>query len=119
MSQTITTTHHPRIAAAVRNCWHWRHLSLAAYLSLAAITSLAASEPVDINSADAAQIARAMKGVGMKVATRIVTFREKYGLFPSVDALVEVRGVGKKLIYRNQKRIVALFPESELPENDF
>ena len=63
-------------------------------------------ELVDINTASAVQIAKAMKGVGKKVATRVVKFREEHGPFPTVDALVEVRGIGKKLLKRNRHRLM-------------
>ncbi|MGI9345002.1 MAG: ComEA family DNA-binding protein [Gammaproteobacteria bacterium] len=62
-------------------------------------------QAIDINRATAEEIANAMSGVGMKVANRIVTFRKKHGPFPSVAALEEVKGIGKKLIKRNQEHL--------------
>ena len=68
---------------------------------------------VDINTASAAQIAKAMKGVGKKVAMRVVKFREEHGPFPTVDALVEVRGIGKKLLKRNRHLLMVVPVQEE------
>lgn len=48
---------------------------------------------VDINSATAAELA-ALPGLGDVLAARIVAWREENGPFPSVDALLDVPGIG-------------------------
>ncbi|MDN5688121.1 MAG: ComEA family DNA-binding protein [Brachybacterium sp.] len=49
--------------------------------------------PIDLNSADATEL-EALPGVGPAIAQRIVEHREKNGPFASVDALLEVSGIG-------------------------
>ena len=49
----------------------------------------------------------------MKIAKRIVAFREEHGPFPTIEALVEVRGVGKRTLERNRDRIAAMKPDSK------
>ena len=52
-------------------------------------------EPVDVNRADAAQLAR-LPGVGPGLAQRIVEERERRGRFESPEALRYVLGMGPK-----------------------
>ena len=53
------------------------------------------SEPVDVNHADAAELAR-LPGVGTGLAQRIVEERERRGRFDSPEALRYVLGMGPK-----------------------
>ncbi|MBI4882541.1 MAG: ComEA family DNA-binding protein, partial [Actinobacteria bacterium] len=55
--------------------------------------AVAASLPININSASAAQL-EALPGVGPATAAAIVARREQFGPFASVDALADVRGIG-------------------------
>ncbi len=73
--------------------------------SLAFTGSLFASE-VDINTSDAATIAAALKGIGMKKAEAIVAYRESNGPFTSVDELVNVRGIGEKTVEKIRDSII-------------
>ena len=57
-----------------------------------------AAEPVDINRADAATLASAIQGVGVKRAEAIVAYREANGPFKSVDELQNVKGVGARIL---------------------
>ena len=54
--------------------------------------------PVDINKADAKEIASALKGIGPAKAAAIIKYRTKNGAFKSIDDLKNVKGIGKKLI---------------------
>jgi competence protein ComEA len=56
---------------------------------------------VSINSASAEDLARAMNGVGLKKAQAIVSYREEYGPFKTVDDLKQVPGMGSSLVERN------------------
>lgn len=53
------------------------------------------AEPVDVNRADAAELAR-LPGVGASLAQRIVEERERRGRFDSPEALRYVLGMGPK-----------------------
>ena len=56
---------------------------------------------VSINSASAEDFARVMNGVGLKKAQAIVSYREEYGPFKTVDDLKQVPGMGSSLVERN------------------
>ena len=61
--------------------------------------------PVNINTADAAAIDAAMKGVGAKSAAAIVAYRTKNGPFTRVEDLAKVKGVGPKIVEKNRTNI--------------
>ena len=56
---------------------------------------------VSINSASAEDLARVMNGVGLKKAQAIVSYREEYGPFKTVEDLKQVPGMGSALVERN------------------
>ena len=56
---------------------------------------------VSINTASAEDLARVMNGVGLKKAQAIVSYREEYGPFKTVDDLKQVPGMGSSLVERN------------------
>ena len=56
---------------------------------------------VSVNAAYAEDLARAMNGVGLKKAQAIVSYREEYGPFKTVDDLKQVPGMGSALVERN------------------
>ncbi len=64
-----------------------------------------AGSPVDINTADAATLAEAIKGVGKAKAEAIVAYREKHGPFKSVDDLSLVQGIGPKTVEKNRDNL--------------
>ena len=76
---------------------------LLALLSLAAGSAVA--NPVNINSADAATLARDLKGIGDSKAAAIIDYRQKHGAFRTVDDLALVKGVGQKLVDRNRAEL--------------
>jgi competence protein ComEA len=63
------------------------------------------AEPVNINTADAAALAKALNGVGPAKAKAIVSYREKNGPFKSADQLAMVEGISQKLIDKNRADI--------------
>ena len=77
--------------------------TLAAMVLLAPLAAFA--EPVNINTADAAALAKALNGVGPAKAKAIVSYREKNGPFKSVDQLTMVEGITQKLIDKNRADI--------------
>ncbi len=64
--------------------------------------SLVSAAPININTASAEEIAKALYGVGPNKAQAIVAYREKYGLFQSVQAVKRVRGMGQGIIDGNR-----------------
>ena len=82
-----------------------KHLSstLVALLLLAPL--VASAEPVNINTADASTLAKALNGVGPAKAKAIVSYREKNGPFKSADQLAMVEGISQKLIDKNRADI--------------
>lgn len=65
-----------------------------------------AAAGVNINSADAGQIAQELKGVGSAKAEAIVAYRNAHGAFASVDDLKHVKGINQKTLDRNRDSIV-------------
>lgn len=63
-------------------------------------------EKVNINSATAAEIQKALIGIGAKKAEAIVQYREKHGAFTAAEQLLEVQGIGKATLEKNKDRFV-------------
>jgi competence protein ComEA len=75
---------------------------LAAVLFAFASLSAFAAEPVNINTADARELADTLNGVGPAKAEAIIAWREANGPFESVEQLAEVRGIGLRTIELNR-----------------
>jgi competence protein ComEA len=58
--------------------------------------------PVDINSADAQQLASSLQGVGSARAAAIVAYRQEHGAFESVEDLLQVSGIGESTLEANR-----------------
>ena len=61
--------------------------------------------PLYINHASVAEIAERLKGVGKKIAQRIVNVREQGGNFKQLEDLKTVPGMGSAKIEANKERI--------------
>ncbi|WP_324186767.1 MULTISPECIES: ComEA family DNA-binding protein [Idiomarina] len=67
----------------------------------------AASTPtVNINTASAEQLAMALTGVGLKRAEAIIKLREQLGTFSDANQLMQVKGIGPRMLELNKDRIV-------------
>ena len=77
-----------------------------AALAALAISSITAAAPVNINTADAAEIADALNGVGLSKAQAIVDYRAAYGLFSQANEIVFVRGIGESTYEKNKSDIL-------------
>ena len=64
------------------------------------------SSTVNINTADAATLSASLKGVGSSKAQAIVTYRDNYGPFKSIEELTAVRGIGDSLLAKNKDNIL-------------
>lgn len=60
---------------------------------------------VNINQATAEQLARILHGVGMARARAIIELREQLGGFKDIEDLLQVRGLGVKVLEDNKERI--------------
>lgn len=60
---------------------------------------------VNINQANAEEIADVLSGVGIKKATTIVQYREQSGKFKVIDDLLSVKGIGSATLEKNRDRI--------------
>lgn len=78
---------------------------------LGCLPVLALAGPVDINTADAATIARELNGVGDSRARAIVEFREKNGRFASPEDVLKVSGIGPQVLKLNRDNIRTGQPE--------
>lgn len=76
-----------------------------AFLLLLVPFAVLASEPVNINTADAQALAGSLKGVGLSKAEAIVAHREANGPFRSADDLLQVKGIGEKTLEANRDLI--------------
>ncbi len=83
-------------------------------LSLALALPAFASEPVDINTADATTLAEGLNGIGLSKAEAIVASRTENGPFASADDLANVKGIGVKTVERNRDMIVLGGPKARV-----
>ncbi|MDB4261098.1 helix-hairpin-helix domain-containing protein [Porticoccaceae bacterium] len=63
-------------------------------------------QQVNINSASAVDIAKVLKGVGLKTAEAIVAYRDANGTFKSLESIAMVKGIGSKTLKKNSARIL-------------
>ena len=61
---------------------------------------------VNINTADAETLSVALNGIGLKKAQAIVTHREQYGQFKTLNELTDVKGIGAGTVAKNEAVIV-------------
>lgn len=78
--------------------WRLAAVALAAWL----LSPAGFAGPVNVNTADAATLARELQGIGAAKAQAIVAHRDKHGPFRSIDDLARVKGIGRKTLDRNR-----------------
>ena len=61
---------------------------------------------VNINTASASELQRALIGIGAKKAQAIVEYRETNGKFAAAEDLLKVKGIGKNTLEKNLSRIL-------------
>ena len=61
--------------------------------------------PVDVNTADVVSLSDSLSGVGTKIAEAIVVYREKNGPFTTVEDLLNVKGIGPRILEKNKADI--------------
>jgi len=63
------------------------------------------AQKVNINTADAATLARVLHNVGQAKAEAIVAYRDENGPFRSAEQLAQVKGIGLRTVEQNVDRI--------------
>jgi competence protein ComEA len=66
---------------------------------------------VDINTADAATLARELKGIGPARAEAIIAWRDANGPFRSPEDLMLVQGIGERVLEDNRALLIVSPPE--------
>ena len=61
--------------------------------------------PVNVNTADAATLARELDGIGPAKAQAIVDYRGKNGPFRAAEDLLKVQGIGERVLEQNRANI--------------
>lgn len=74
-------------------------------LGLAFSFAAVAATPVNVNTADAATLAKSLDGVGLVKAKAIVEYREAHGPFKSTAQLAQVKGIGEHTVELNRDAI--------------
>ncbi|ATD68185.1 MULTISPECIES: ComEA family DNA-binding protein [Luteimonas] len=80
-------------------------VSLCLSLLLAGTAFANDTQKVNINTADAATLARALHNVGQAKAEAIVAYRNENGPFKSAEQLAMVKGIGMRTVEQNVDRI--------------
>lgn len=75
------------------------------FTTVAATQNVNDTAKVNINQASAEQLARILHGVGMARARAIIELREQLGGFKDIEDLLQVRGLGVKVLEDNKERI--------------
>lgn len=88
---------------------------LSLLFSLALCGQALAAEVVNINTADAAALDKALLNVGPAKAKAIVEYRRENGAFKSIEQLAMVKGIGLKTVEKNRDRITIGIGKSMVP----
>ncbi len=59
-------------------------------------------QQVNVNTASAEALAKALKGVGLKKAEAIIKHREAVGGYKRIEQLLEVKGIGEATLEKNK-----------------
>ena len=69
------------------------------------LPAVAWAGPVNVNTADAATLARELDGIGPVKAQAIVEYRQKNGPYRSAEDLLKVEGIGQRVLDQNRANI--------------
>jgi competence protein ComEA len=70
---------------------------------------LPAEQAINLNQAEAAEIARVFNGIGQKRAQAIVDYREQHGPFTDIQQLARVDGISQRFVVRNAQALSRVF----------
>lgn len=71
----------------------------------ASTTSSSRTHQVNINQASAEELAKNLSGIGIQKAKAIVEYRDKYGVFNSLENILEVKGIGPSFLEKNRSKL--------------
>ncbi len=74
--------------------------------ALTLVTPFSHATPVNINAADATQLAQALKGVGLFKAKAIIRYRTRHGRFDRASDIISVKGIGRATYEKNRRDIL-------------
>jgi len=63
------------------------------------------ADRINLNKAGASVLSERLKGVGFKKAQAIVDWRKANGNFASLEQLLEVKGIGEKILLANRHKM--------------
>ena len=81
-------------------------------LALLSLMSPVVSAGVNINTADSVTLADGLKGVGPRLAESIIAYRETNGRYWAVEDLVQVKGIGARVV-EDKRDVVEVWIEPE------
>ena len=81
-------------------------------LALLSLMSPVLSAGVNINTADSVALADGLKGGGLRLAESIIAYRETNGRYRAVEDLVQVKGIGARVVEDNRD-VVEVWIEPE------
>lgn len=64
---------------------------------------------INLNTANADELAKSFKGIGKKRAESIVSYRQTHGEFKSIEDLSLVRGLGKSFVSHHLSELQEIF----------
>ncbi|WP_330924584.1 ComEA family DNA-binding protein [Candidatus Sororendozoicomonas aggregata] len=64
-----------------------------------------APSKINVNSASVEELDKGLDGVGERIATEIVKYREEHGPFKTMEDLDKVKYVGSGLLEKNKEKI--------------
>ena len=87
---------------------------LTVFIGLIIVLNVNAAEvkKININTATAEELAQ-LKGIGPSHAAKIVAYREKNGPFKMPEDLMQVSGIGQKIVEANQEFIIVEEPKKK------
>jgi competence protein ComEA len=63
------------------------------------------SANVNINTADVETLVAELKGIGPKKGKAIIAYRNEHGPFKSIDDLIKIKGISKRIVDQNREKI--------------
>ena len=67
-------------------------------------TSVKTVQLINLNTATIAEL-KTLQGIGLKKAAAIVNYRQQHGPFKSIDELIKVKGISKKIVNANRAHL--------------